>query len=106
MLTLVRAPWQIYPLQILSAAFVAVAMGVAISFFQDKIPQQPGAATNVYVNAQRIGATAGYIIFGFIAGKFGYRAVYVACAMLCVAALILVCAQTVRPNTATVAAKT
>ncbi|MEO6993229.1 MAG: sugar efflux transporter, partial [Lacunisphaera sp.] len=66
LLALVRAPWQIYPLQILSAAFIAVAMGIAISFFQDKIPQQPGAATNLYVNAQRIGATAGYLIFGFI----------------------------------------
>ena len=105
LLALVRAPWQIYPLQILSAAFVAVAMGVAISFFQDKIPQQPGAATNVYVNAQRIGATAGYLIFGFVGGNFGYRAVYVACAMLCVAALILIFMQTVRPNATTVAAK-
>jgi SET family sugar efflux transporter-like MFS transporter len=105
LLALVRAPWQIYPLQILSAAFVAVAMGVAISFFQDKIPQQPGAATNVYVNAQRIGATAGYIIFGSVGGKFGYRAVYVACAILCVVALVLIFAQTMRPNAATIAAK-
>ncbi|MEO6996235.1 MAG: MFS transporter, partial [Lacunisphaera sp.] len=81
-------------------------MGIAISFFQDKIPQQPGAATNLYVNAQRIGATAGYLIFGFIGGKFGYRAVYVACTMLCVAALILIFAQTVRPTAAIVAAET
>ena len=92
-LSVVRAPWQIYPLQILSAAFVAVTMGVAISFFQDKLPGQPGAATNVYVNAQRIGATAGYLIFGAVAQNYGHRAVYMVCAVLCVAALILMSLQ-------------
>ena len=92
-LSLVRAPWQIYPLQILSAAFVAVTMGVAISFFQDKLPGQPGAATNLYVNAQRIGATAGYLIFGTIGESFGYRAVYVVCALLCGTSLILMFLQ-------------
>ena len=92
-LSLVRAPWQIYPLQILSAAFVAVAMGVAITFFQDKLPGQPGAATNLYVNAMRTGATAGYLFFGTIGQTLGYRAVYVACAVLCCAALILMFLQ-------------
>jgi MFS transporter, SET family, sugar efflux transporter len=92
-LSLVRAPWHIYPLQILSAAFVAVTMGVAISFFQDKLPGQPGAATNLYVNAQRIGATVGYLIFGTIGEGFGYRAVYVACALLSCTALILIFLQ-------------
>lgn len=96
-LSLVRAPWQIYPLQILSAAFVAVTMGVAISFFQDKLPGQPGAATNLYVNAQRIGATVGYLIFGTIGESLGYRAVYVACALLCGTALILMFLQPARP---------
>jgi SET family sugar efflux transporter-like MFS transporter len=92
-LSLVRAPWHIYPLQILSAAFVAVTMGVAISFFQDKFPGQPGAATNLYMNAMRIGATAGYLIFGTIAQNLGHRAVYVACAVLCGVALILMFLQ-------------
>jgi len=92
-LAVVRAPWQIYPLQILSAAFVAVTMGVAISFFQDKLPGQPGAATNVYVNAQRIGATAGYLIFGTVAQNYGHRAVYAVCALLSVAALVLMSLQ-------------
>jgi SET family sugar efflux transporter-like MFS transporter len=97
-LALVRAPWQIYPLQILSAAFVAVTMGVAISFFQDKIPNQPGAATNVYVNAQRIGATMGYLIFGTIGEGLGYRAVYIACALLCSASLVLMFLQPARAS--------
>jgi SET family sugar efflux transporter-like MFS transporter len=92
-LVLVRAPWQVYPLQILSAAFVSVTSGVAITFFQDKLPRQPGAATNVYVNAMRIGSTAGYLLFGTIAGGLGYRAVYAACALLSAAALGLMLRQ-------------
>ena len=39
-LVLVQAPWQIYPLQALSAAIVAVTSGIAITFFQNKLPGQ------------------------------------------------------------------
>ena len=92
-LSLVGAPWHIYPLQILSAAFISVTTGVSISFFQDKLPGQTGAATNIYVNAMRLGATAGYLIFGTIAAGLGYRAVYVACALLSGAALVLMFRQ-------------
>jgi len=97
-LALVQAPWHIYPLQILSAAFVSVTTGVAITFFQDKLPRQPGAATNLYVNAMRIGATAGYLIFGTIATGMGYRAVYVTCALLSAVALGLMYRQRARDS--------
>lgn len=83
------APWHVYPLQVLAAAFVAVTTGVAITFFQDMLPGQPGAATNLYVNAMRLGGLAGYLLFGSIAATVGYRAVFVACALLCAAALAL-----------------
>ncbi len=95
-LLLVRAPWHIYPLQLLSAAFISVTTGVAITFFQDKLPRQPGTATNIYVNAMRLGATAGYLLFGTIAAGFGYRAVYAACALLSAAALALMFRQRAR----------
>jgi len=97
-LAIVRAPWQIYPLQILSAAIVSVTTGVAITFFQDKFPGQPGAATNVYVNAMRIGGTVGYLAFGTIAAGLGYRAVFVSCALLCVVALTLMYLQRTRDS--------
>jgi MFS transporter, SET family, sugar efflux transporter len=89
LLSLVRAPWHIYPLQLLSAAIVSVTAGVAISFFQDKLPSQPGAATNLYSNAMRIGSTSGFLLFGTTAAIFGYRGAYVVCAGLAVAALVL-----------------
>lgn len=97
-LSLVGAPWHIYPLQILSAAFISVTTGVAITFFQDKLPRQPGAATNIYVNAMRIGNTAGYLLFGTIAAGLGYRAVYVACALLSAVALGLMYRQRARDS--------
>lgn len=89
LLSLVRAPWHIYPLQLLSAAIVAVTGGVAITFFQNKLPGQSGAATNLYMNAGRIGSTSGYLLFGAVASRFGHRGAYVACATLAVAALML-----------------
>lgn len=85
----VRAPWQIYPLQALSAAIVAVTGGLAITFFQNKLPGRLGAATNLYSNAQRVGTTSGYLVFGAVASSFGYRGTYVACALLAALALSL-----------------
>lgn len=46
---------------LLSAAVVAVMSGVAITFFQNFLPNQAGSATNVYSSSARIGATAGYL---------------------------------------------
>jgi SET family sugar efflux transporter-like MFS transporter len=89
LLSQVRAPWQIYPIQILSAAMIAVLSGIAITFFQNYIPNQPGTATNLYTNANRIGSTVGYLCYGFLAGGYGRRAVFLVCAGVCVAAFVL-----------------
>jgi MFS transporter, SET family, sugar efflux transporter len=84
LLMFVQAPWHIYPLQILSAAITAVVSGVAITFFQNYMPGQAGTATNHYYNAFRVGCTSGYLLFGIVAAGFGYRAVFLVCASLCV----------------------
>ncbi|HWA28813.1 MAG TPA: sugar efflux transporter [Lacunisphaera sp.] len=89
LLIFVRAPWHIYPIQILSAAMIAVISGIAITFFQGYIPDQPGTATNLYQTANRIGSTAGYLMFGLIADSLGHRAVFVVCTVLCAAAFLL-----------------
>ncbi len=88
-LSVVGAPWHIYPLQIVSAAVVAVTSGVAITFFQNFLPDQVGTATNLYSNAMRIGGTAGYLLFGSLAQAWGYRMVFVFCTALSVAALAI-----------------
>lgn len=89
LLAMVGAPWHIYPVQILSAAMIAVVSGIAITFFQDYLPGQMGTATNLYSTAQRIGSTAGYLGFGFLAHGLGHRAVFIICTGLCVVALWL-----------------
>ena len=98
LLALVRAPWQVYPLQILSAAITAVVGGIAITFFQNFMPDQPGTATNLYSSAGRIGSTVGYLMFGTLAAVLGHRAVFVACATLCSVALVILLAARERPQ--------
>jgi len=87
LLIAVRAPWHIYPLQILSAALTAVTSGVAISYFQNYMPDYPGTATNLFMNAMRIGSTVGYLLFGTLAWGFGHRVVFLGCALFSAIAL-------------------
>jgi MFS transporter, SET family, sugar efflux transporter len=87
-LSLVTAPWQIYPLQILSAIVVSITSGIAITFFQDQFPGKFGAATNFYLSATRIGATSGYLMFGTLASRFSHRGAYVGCLLLALTALV------------------
>lgn len=88
-LSCVRAPYQIYPLQLLSAAIVSVTSGIAITFFQNKLPDRLGAATNLYSNASRVGSTSAYLFFASSASYFGHRATYVLCAALALVSLVL-----------------
>ncbi len=88
-LTQVQAPWHIYPAQILSAAMIAIVSGIAITFFQSYIPDQPGTATNLYTTANRLGSTAGYLFFGSLSEALGYRMVFLVCTALCGAAFLL-----------------
>ena len=87
LLSVLHAPWQVYPVQVLSAAIVAVTSGIAITFFQDFLPNQPGSATNLYSSAQRIGSTTGYLLFGVLTESVGSRGVFVACALGCCCAV-------------------
>jgi len=86
------APVQVFFLQALSAAVVAVMSGVAITFFQNYLPNQAGSATNLYSTASRIGAIGGYLGFGAIGGALGHRAVFGVTVALCASALAILLA--------------
>jgi SET family sugar efflux transporter-like MFS transporter len=86
-LGVVTAPWHVDLCQALAAAATAVISGVAITYFQSHLPGHPGTATNLYSTAQRLGSTAGYFLFVGLAGRFGYRAVFEACAVFAVLGL-------------------
>jgi MFS transporter, SET family, sugar efflux transporter len=68
----VSSPAQIYPIQILSAAHISITTGIAISYFQDFIPEAQGTATTLYMNTTQIGSTMGYLLFGFISQFISY----------------------------------
>lgn len=81
-LAFVEAPFQVYPLQVLSAFVVAVMSGVAITFFQNFLPHQTGSSTNLYATASRIGSTLGYLLFGIVAQHLGQRGIFLLCSAL------------------------
>ncbi len=86
-LALTTLPVQVFALQALSAAVVAVMSGVAITFFLNFLPNQAGTATNLYSTSSRVGATVGYLGFGAIAGALGHRAVFGVTVLLCAVSL-------------------
>jgi SET family sugar efflux transporter-like MFS transporter len=82
LLRLVSEPWQVYPLQILSAAGVAVTVSVAIPFIQDLLPGRAGVATNLYANALKLGSLIGFSSFGLLASRVGHDGLFLVCAGL------------------------
>lgn len=82
-LALVGAPSHVYPLQLLSAASVAVTMSVAIPYFQDLLPGQTGVATSVYSSSYSFGCLLGYFSFGVLVESIGHRGVTLLCAGFC-----------------------
>jgi SET family sugar efflux transporter-like MFS transporter len=91
-LSVVGSPWHIYPLQVISAAIVAVTSGIAITFFQNFLPDQVGTATNLYSTSMRLGGIAGYLSYAGLADRIGHRWVFVFCTAICVLALAILSA--------------
>ena len=89
-LSMAAHPWHVYLLQIVSGVMVSISSNVAIVFFQDLLPGQPGLATALYSNAQAAGNLLGMLSFGFLVEGFGHRGVFVACAILAVVGLLLI----------------
>lgn len=87
-----EAPWHIYSVQILSAAYISITSGIAITYFQDFLPDMPGTATNLYSNSNKAGNMIGFMLFGVIADYFGYRNVYLTCAAFTLVAVVLLVA--------------
>ncbi len=90
LLCFVREPWQVYPLQILNAAGVAVTVSVAIPFIQDLLPGRAGVATNLYANALKLGSLIGFSSFGLLARHVGHGGLFLVCAGLASLTLLIV----------------
>ena len=79
-LPFITAVWHVYPLQVLNAAAHAVVTSVAIPYFQDLMPGQPGAATTLYSNALKVGSLLGFGAFGLLASYLGNARLFWVCA--------------------------
>jgi SET family sugar efflux transporter-like MFS transporter len=101
-LTFVEVPWQIYPMQLLSAASIAVTTNIAITFFQDLVPGQTGVATTLYSNSFSVGGLLGYFGFGVLVESVGHRGVFFACAALSVTTLVIILVFRQRPAVAAI----
>jgi len=88
-LRLAGAPWHIYPMQILSAASIAVTTNISIIFFQDLLPGRTGLATSIYANAFSTGSLLGYFTFGALVSAVGHRGLFLVCAGLCATTLVI-----------------
>ena len=90
LLALTRAPWHVFPLQILHGLSFAVISNVAIVFFQDLVPGQPGLATAVFTNASSLGSLVGYFSFGRLVQPVGNRGMFFVSAALTAVTLVIV----------------
>lgn len=85
-------PGLVVPLQVLSAAVVAITSCLGMTYIQDLMPRQPGAATALFFNAARVGSILSGVLSGTIVGTLGYRAAFLMCAALTLCALVLLAA--------------
>lgn len=82
LLSFTRAPWQVFPLQALHGLSFAIISNVAILFFQELVPGQPGLATTIFANASSLGNLVGYFSFGVLAQTVGNRGLFLVSAIL------------------------
>ena len=96
-LPFITAVWHVYPLQVLNAAAHAVTTSVAIPYFQDLVPGQPGAATTLYSNALKAGSVLGLGAFGLLASYLGNTRLFWVCAGFALITLVVVSFARKRP---------
>lgn len=84
-----REPWHVYPMQALHGLSFAVISNVAIVFFQDLLPGQPGLATTIFTNSASVGNLVGYFGFGALLQPIGHAGLFLVSAGLTAVMLIL-----------------
>lgn len=84
-----RAPWHVFPMQILHGLSFAVISNVAILFFQDLLPGRAGLATAIFSSSASLGNLVGYLGFGLLVQPVGNRGMFAVSAGLTAVTLIL-----------------
>lgn len=79
----------LYPNQLLAALAISINMGIAISYFQDLLPGQPGVSTALFSSSFTLGGVLSGVVFASVGSTFGYRGIFAACAILAAIAAML-----------------
>ena len=92
--------WHLFALQVFNAVFVGTVGGLGMTWFQDQMPKQAGAASSLFGNAINLGNILGSLILGIFAAWLGYQQLYMvnAIAGLIAIALLLLCRQGMPKN--------
>ncbi len=98
LLLLTRQPWHVFPIQALHGLSFAIISNVAIVFFQDLVPGQPGLATTIFTNAANLGNLVGYFTFGSLVQPLGNRGMFVVSAVLTAITFVIVMLYRPRPS--------
>lgn len=75
--------------QAVRAAVLAVLAGLGMAYFQELMPGRFGVATTLYSNTMNVGSMFAGIVSGACAQLFGYRAVFLLCALLTLGAWVV-----------------
>lgn len=92
LLTQARAPWQVFPMQVLHGLSFAIFSNVAILFIQELLPGQAGLATTIFTNASNVGNLVGFFSFGLLVQPIGHRGLFLVSAAFTAVTLIIVIA--------------
>ncbi|EHT3479505.1 sugar efflux transporter [Staphylococcus pseudintermedius] len=76
--------------QVLLAAFLAVLLGIGISYFQDVLPQYPGYASTLFANAMVIGQLLGNLLGGAMSQWVGLDNVFYVSALSLACGFVLI----------------
>ncbi|EGQ0316558.1 TPA: MFS transporter [Staphylococcus pseudintermedius] len=76
--------------QVLLAAFLAVLLGIGISYFQDVLPQYPGYASTLFANAMVIGQLLGNLLGGAMSQWVGLGNVFYVSALSLTCGFVLI----------------
>ncbi|EHT6561871.1 sugar efflux transporter [Staphylococcus pseudintermedius] len=76
--------------QVLLAAFLAVLLGIGISYFQDVLPQYPGYASTLFANAMVIGQLLGNLLGGAMSHWVGLGNVFYVSALSLACGFVLI----------------
>jgi SET family sugar efflux transporter-like MFS transporter len=97
-LTLARSVGAVFWAQILRAIAIGLVSYLGISYLQSLMPHRAGAAAALFSNSGQLGSVLAALGVGGLAQAFGYGSIFIVCAVLSAAGLVLVCLIPTAPD--------